>query len=156
MAFQTIFGVQTFIGLDKKEYTITPLTIPQLARFVSWVQYKPYRDACSAELSEEICEKILEKCETGLVEEEYEEGKFKKFPISFASTGVTSALFTEEGSHKLAHLSICIEHPELKEINEFNKIIDKNNFADLARKSLIANGVIVPAEEKEEEPEKNL
>lgn len=153
MSFLTLFGNGSFTGLDKKEYTVSNLSVLELANYVSWVQYKPYRDALAADLSKDLCESILKECKTGLVEEEIEKGKFEKFPISLSSTVVTQAMVSDAGGFKLLHLGTVINHPELRDINEFNKILDIKSVQENIKKALEQNGLV--KEVTEEEQEKN-
>ena len=156
MTFQSLTGKLPFIGADDVEYSLTPLTLSLFGDFVTWVQYKPYRDALTADLPAKICKDLLKECQTGLVEEEISDNVFKKLPINLNSTVVNKQLQVTEGITKFLHLSLITNHPEFKDIEKLNTIIsdDVENLADIYKPLLRLNGLL-DAEEKEENTEKN-
>lgn len=153
--FSKLIGEQVSVkGLDGKIYTLSQLTVEEFAKFTTWVQYKPYRDAVQAEFLKEDIEEIKVKCQEGKVVEKVlpddwpkdkdstdEDLIEKEFPLTFTSTVVQNEMFNYEGLCKVILLSIEIKHPEIKgkriaelfdneQITEMHKVIWNLNDVD--------------------------
>jgi len=138
-----------FIGNDGKEYTLHPLSLVEWGLFIKWVQFKPYREARAAELPKDMCDEIYEKCSTGKVKEETEEGVFEEFPITIGSTVVRESLFSLEGVGKFIELSLWTAHPELK-YQPIGHILDFKKVTEIQEDVMILNGLIDKEVEDEE------
>jgi hypothetical protein len=151
----------TFQGNDGKDYTLSPLDMEQWGSFVSWVQWKSYRDALNAELPNEYCEEIKQECVSGLVEEivppddwdtkeECPEDLLekRKFPISFTSTVVQRALESIDGIGKLVRISLSTKHPEFK-TKSLAGVVDLLDYAKIQEAIYKLNGLITPEDEEE-------
>lgn len=148
MSFLTILKeVQTFTGKDDNEYSLSPLTLRDLGKFVSWVKFKPYRDALNADLPQEKCEQIKEECKRGKVKEEVSEGVWEQFDIHVQSSIVISEMSSIEGAIKLFELSLHKLHPGIL----FDDICDPDTLLSIQAQLFELN--FMP--EEDEEPEKN-
>ena len=134
---------------DKYEFTDTQgktqylerITIRDLIRFTRWVQYKPYRDACDAQLPEKELKKIKSECSRGITIEEVKDENDpdnilkKEFGISPTSTIVREELLSLEGFYRMLEIQLekvklpysCIDDKLassiLEEYLEFNKLL---------------------------------
>lgn len=153
MSFNLIFGKDfSFTGSDGKEYTLDKFTLEDYAKFVTWVQYKPYRDALIAELPEKVCNEILEECKLGLVKEEVAKDEFKLFPIHLGSTVVTQCLTSVEGILKLMEIGLKKSYGPLFNIKD---ILNGEMLDEIADGLLKANGLLKQQLNLDESKEKN-
>lgn len=148
MSFLTILSEEhKFTGKDDNEYTLTPLTLRDLGKFVSWVKFKPYRDAIEAGIPEERLKVIYEDCKRGKVKEEVEEGKFEEFDIHLQSSVVLDAMQDIEGIIKLLELSLSKNHPDVS----FDEVCDEETLTLIQSEVIKASiGLDIT-----KEPEKN-
>lgn len=82
-----------------------------------------------------------------MVEEEIEEGVFKKYPISITSTVINNSLATTEGFYKFFEISLSIEYSDI----DLSEVFDVDILTEMFRPLMVLQGFI----EEEEEPEKN-
>jgi len=148
MSFLTILKEeQTFTGKDGITYTLTPLNLRDLGKFVSWVQFKPYRDAIEADIPEDRLKEIYEDCKRGKVREEVSKGVFEEFDINIHSTIVSQAMQDIEGLIKLFEFSLQKKHHNKK----FEDVCDEDTLVEIQNQLLEVTFGNPP----NEEPEKN-
>lgn len=155
MTFTSIFGEgYELTGKDGKTYIVPNFTLEDYAKFVTWVQYKPFRDAQDADLPQDVIDSILEECKLGIVKEEVEKGQFKYFPIHLGSSVVMTTLVTVPGILKL--LEIGLRKIEGKDFN-IRDIINEEMLDQIGEGLLKANQLIQEklTSDAEEESEKN-
>ena len=153
MDFLKTFGQGTkIIGKDGKEYELTPLTFVDFAQFITWVKFKPYRDAVVADLPKDVKDDILEECKRGKVKETIEEDDGtiveKEFDISLISTVVREQLVTTEGANKILEISFLIKNPNVN----YREVIDWEQFDKIVKSLLKDNGL---DQEEDEDTAKN-
>lgn len=148
MSFLTILQEeQSFTGKDGKEYKLAPLTLRDLGKFVSWVKFKPYREAVEQDLPRKELDRIYEDCKRGKVKEEIAEGEYEEYDIHIQSSIVLSAMSSIEGAIKLFELSMQKHHPDVL----FDEVCDEDTLTKIQDELLKLNFGL-----EEEEPEKNL
>lgn len=151
MTFVNLIGnAYEFTGKDGNKYFLSPLSLIEWGQYVSWVQWKPYRDALVADLPSDAVEEIKAKCKTGKVTEETASGQFKEFPINLGSTLVRESFNTYDGIGKLLQLSIGINHPELR-YKSLGHIVDLEIMNEIQSELLKQNSL----DGGDEESEKN-
>ena len=142
--FSKLIGEQVSVkGLDGKIYTLSQLTVEEFAKFTTWVQYKPYRDAVEADFLKEDIEKIKVECQKGKVIEKVLPDDWpkdkeatdqdlieKEFPLTFTSTVVQNEMFNYEALCKVILLSMEIKHPEIKG-KKIAELFDNEQIAEM-------------------------
>ncbi|NIQ15942.1 MAG: hypothetical protein GTO02_16570 [Candidatus Dadabacteria bacterium] len=157
-----VFGKESkFTGIDGNIYELKPLSLKQYADFVSWVQYKPYRQALAADLPKDKCNEIFKECQRGKTKElvppkewleENEENaeaicpsellEEQEFDLELTSTVVLGAMRSIDGIQKLFELSFSIANPDIK----LSDVIDLENFVDAQNVLLTENGFVSDSE----------
>lgn len=155
-----LIGTDTsFEGKDGKLYQLSPLRMKELAAFVNWVRWKPYKDALETGIPEEQLQDIKLNCLRGKCQElvgKHQNGieDWREYDIHWESTIVQRERFSLDGIRKQLELSLRIKYPnaDLDEIFPEETILEI--YEELARRSgIIANKVL---DEKDiEDAEKN-
>jgi hypothetical protein len=156
----------SFTGDDNKNYKLSPLGLEEWGKFVSWVQYAPYREAVEAELPEKVQKTIYEDCKRGKViekvrptdwpeDEECPDDKLieEEFDIQITSSIVQDMALTVAGQAKLLRLSLEIEHPDTKG-KSLTKVVGFSRYKEIQLEILKINGLL-PEDTKEKDQEKN-
>lgn len=141
MSFLDLIGSEfSFEGANGKTYKLVPLSLVEWGDFVTWVQYKPYRDAKIAGFPKYEVDAIKELCRSGLVKE-IVDGEEKEFPINIGSTCVRKALSTLEGVGKITELSFIAGQPEFKD-KPLGHILNLAVVNEIQRQVLQQNGLL--------------
>lgn len=150
----------SFTGKDGKEYKFVPLDLVDMHKFVTWVKFKPLRDAIDADLPDDIRNEIKEQCIKGLVTEKVIPEELKdvdpeeltedqlieqEFEINFTSTIVQRIACSIPGLYKLMELSLEKNYTNYKDILD-DKIVSKNS-----KDFLILIGYMRPKKKEEDE-----
>lgn len=148
MSFLELIGNDfTFTGADGNDYKLVPLSLTDWGDFVTWVKYKPYRDAIIAGFPDEEIEAIKRQCATGKVIE-IVKGEEKEFQINLASTVVRDALATLEGVGKLVELSFYKAQPTFRG-KPLGHILTLDVISNIQTEVLKQNGLIDDDEKTE-------
>jgi len=157
----SILATEVLFTKDGKEYKFVNIQLEDWHKFITWVQYKPFRDAISAELPKIKQDEIYAKCQSGIITEkvkpegllEKEEQALKEedlleedYVISLASTVVKEACLNLLGIKKLMNLSLAKTYDEC--INLSDEII-----LETSRDFLVLIGVL--QSKKDEEVKEN-
>ena len=130
---------QSFKGADNKHYNLSPLTLGDLRKFVSFVQYKPWQDF--QDLKERLepddfkqeSQKLLHEC--------------AQKRLSESSPEVQDAMGTVDGASQLLFYSLKRNHPTLT-AEDVGEIITLQNLDEVSDKISVISGLAPSAKKK--------